>query len=119
MSSPEHGSYCPDIDEFVWLDFDPQSGREQSGRRPALVLSPKAYNAASGLCVLCPVTSRIRGYPFEVLIPFEAAKVFGVVLADQVKSLSWERRYVELIGPAPRDVCLHVRAKIKALLAIG
>lgn len=96
----------------------PQSGREQDGRRPALVLTPRAYNQAARLCVLCPITNQGKGYPFEVALPPDAAAT-GFVLADQVKSLSWADRHAEFIGAAPSDVLAHTKAKIKALLQLG
>lgn len=84
-------TFVPDADDLVWLTFDPQKGREQAGRRPALVLSPAAYNAKSSLALVCPVTSRVKGYPFEVPLPAGLA-VSGVVLADHIKSLDVNRR---------------------------
>ena len=90
------GDYCPDAGDLIWIDLSPTVGHEQSGRRPALVLTSTKYNAASGLCVACPITSRVRGYPFEVAMPDDAA-VRGAVLADQARSLSWEKRYVQRI----------------------
>jgi mRNA interferase MazF len=80
--------YIPARGDVVYLDFDPQAGREQKGRRPALVLSPIAYNRRVGLCVACPITNQVKGYPFEVAIP-AGFQVTGVILADQVKSLDW------------------------------
>ncbi len=109
------GGFVPDRGELVWLQFDPQAGHEQSGRRPALVLSPGAYNAASGLALLCPITSRIKGYPFEVLLPSDCP-VQGVVLADQLKSLDWRIRRARLIGPAPGAVIDEALAKAHSLL---
>jgi mRNA interferase MazF len=111
-------SYCPDYGEIVWLDFSPQKGREQGGRRPALVLSPRAYNRFAGLCLACPITSRTKGYRFEVPLPDHGTVKGGVVLADQVKSISWDKRRAEYAGLAPREVVLHARAKIRALLQI-
>src|SRR5262245_28198296 len=90
-SSRRPRAYCPKAGDVVWLEFDPQAGREQAGRRPALVLSPRKYNETTRLCVLCPITSQIKGYPFEVTFPDKHA-VRGAVLADHVKSLSWEAR---------------------------
>jgi mRNA interferase MazF len=110
-------AYCPDSGELIWIDFDPQSGREQAGRRPALVLSPRLYNQRSRLCVLCPITSQAKGYPFEVQV--EAGGINGVVLSDQVKSLSWEPRRSEFICEAPDAALVHTRAKIKALIGIA
>lgn len=107
--------YCPDAGEFVRIDFDPQIGREQAGRRPALILSPRIYNAKSRLCVLLPVTNQSKMYPFEVDIG-TGHGVTGVVLADQLKSMSWEGRRCEYIGAAPDIVVADVLAKVKALL---
>ena len=109
--------YCPDAGDIIRIDFDPQAGREQAGKRPALVLSPRRYNQRARLCVLCPITSQIKGYPFEVEITNSEA-VHGVVLSDQVKSLSWHDRKASYLGPAPRDVLAHVKAKVKALLQL-
>lgn len=80
--------YVPERGDVVWLQFDPQAGHEQAGHRPALVVSPKAYNGRVGLALFCPVTSRVKGYPFEVQFP-AGGKFEGAVLADQVKSLDW------------------------------
>lgn len=107
--------YVPDRGDAVWLHFDPRSGHEQGGRRPALVLSPASYNGKVGLAILCPVTSRAKGYPFEVTLP-DGAGVDGVVLADQVKSLDWRARQAELIGPMPEGVTAEVLGKLGALL---
>jgi mRNA interferase MazF len=110
-------AYCPDAGDIVWINFDPQKGTEQWGRRPALVLSPRAYNQRSRLCVLCPITNHVKGYPFEVRLP-AGPKVTGAVLADQVKSQSWDRRDAELIEAAPQAVLAATRGLIKALLRI-
>src|SRR2546423_8925841 len=112
------GVYCPDTGDVVDITFDPQEGREQRGRRPALVLTARAYNRRAGLCVLCPITNQQKGYPFEVVIPPGHA-VTGVVLSDQVKSLSWERRNAVLRCLVPGRVLLEAKAKIKALLQIS
>jgi len=109
------GGFVPDRGDLVWLQFDPRAGHEQAGRRPALVLSPGAYNAASGLALLCPITSRIKGYPFEVLLPSDCPAQ-GVVLADQLKSLDWRIRRARLIGPAPAAVIDEALAKAHSLL---
>jgi mRNA interferase MazF len=108
-------SFVPDRGDLVWLEFDPQTGHEQSGHRPALVISPRSYNNATGLALMCPVTSRVKGYPFEVILPPGSA-VEGVVLADQLKSLDWRSRRATSIGPAPRTVIDSVRAKARALI---
>jgi mRNA interferase MazF len=84
-------TYCPKRGDVVWLTFNPQAGHEQAGHRPALVLSPEAYNRKVGLALFCPITSQIKGYPFEVHVP-AGCQVSGVVLADQVKSLDWRAR---------------------------
>ena len=110
-------AYCPDVGDVVDVNFDPQEGREQQGRRPALVLTPRDYNRRVQLCVLCPITSRRKGYPFEVVIP-GGYNVTGVVLADQVKSLSWQARNAALRCAAPPEVVLEAKGKIKALLQI-
>jgi mRNA interferase MazF len=106
----------PQAGDIVWLKFDPQAGHEQAGHRPALVMSPSSYNGKTGLMLCCPISTRIKGYPFEVL-----AEVDGVscaVLSDQVKSLDWKVRKARRKGVATSDVMLHTRAKIKALLSI-
>jgi len=110
-------AYIPDCGDVIWLDFDPQSGHEQAGKRPALVLSPQAYNAKTSLAVVCPVTSQIKGYPFEVKLP-ENGKVSGVVLSDQIKSLDWHARNAAFVQSLPPDVLTDVRNKIKALLGL-
>lgn len=92
--------YIPDRYDVVWLDFDPQAGREQAGRRPAFVLSPASYNRLTGLFVVCPMTNQIKGYPFEVLVP-DGYKVGGAVLSDHLKSLSWQARNAEFICTCP------------------
>ena len=105
----------PDAGDFVWLTFDPQAGREQAGRRPALVLSPKVYNVKSGLALVCPVTSQIKGYPFEVAAP-AGHDATGVILADHVKSIDWKARHAERLGRCSDQVMEEVRAKLAALL---
>ena len=111
-------AYIPDRGDLVWLEFTPQSGSEQAGRRPALVISPKSYNGKVGLALFCPVTSRVKGYPFEVLLPEDSA-VVGVVLADQLKSLDWRARKARLIEPASPDVLAMVTARLLPLLDPG
>ncbi len=108
MKAPERG-------DLVWIDFDPQSGREQAGRRPALVLTPSAYNRLVGLAVICPVTGQIKGYAFETALP-PGLRVQGVVLADHVRSLDWRTRRAELICRAPAAVVEDVVAKVEALI---
>ena len=110
-------SYCPDVGDIIRINFDPQEGTEQWGRRPALVLTPRNYNQRSRLCVLCPITNQGKGYPFEVPIPAGHA-VTGVVLADQVKSQSWEMREAEFVVAALQGVLATTRGIVKALLQI-
>jgi mRNA interferase MazF len=109
-------AYVPDTAEVVWLEFDPQAGHEQAGHRPALVISPAAYNGKSGLMVCCPISTKINGHPFEVLTQVDG--VDGAVLSDQVKSLDWKIRRAKRKAVVNADVMRHVRAKIKALLQI-
>ena len=105
----------PSRGDAVWIQFNPQAGHEQAGRRPALILSPAAYNAKVGLALLCPITSQIKGYPFEVQI--RGKKIEGVVLSDQVKSLDWRVRQAKLIERLPDSVTTEVLQKLATLLA--
>ena len=106
---------APDAGDVVWLEHDPQAGHEQAGHRPALVLSPKAYNAATGLMLCCPVTTQVKGYPFEVtLVGSKGLK--GVVLSDQLRSMDWEIRQAKKAGRAADDVVAEVVSKLKVLL---
>ena len=109
-------SYVPRRGDIVWLTFNAQAGHEQAGRRPAVVLSPLAYNAKVGLALLCPITSAAKGYPFEVNLP-HSLPISGVILADQVKSLDWQARAVEFICALPDAVTREVLQKIGLLLA--
>ena len=109
-------SHVPDASDIVWLEFDPQAGHEQAGHRPALVISPASYNGKTGLMVCCPMTTKIKGHPFEVLAQVDG--VASAVLSDQVKSLDWKVRHARKKGAVSADVMAHVRAKIKALLLI-
>lgn len=108
-------AYIPEAGDLVWLTFDPQAGHEQAGRRPALVLSPKVYNRKAGLALLCRVSTRAKGYPFEVMIP-DGGGVSGVILADQLRSLDWKARRAERAGIATQQVLEEVRARIYALV---
>jgi len=108
-------TFTPDRGDAVWLDFTPQVGREQAGRRPALILSPRAYNERVGLAIVCPITSRVKGYPFEVQIPVNS-ELHGVVLADQVRSLDWRGRRAELIRRLPNEVVAEVLQKLGTLI---
>jgi mRNA interferase MazF len=107
--------YAPERGDIVWLRFDPQRGREQAGRRPAFVISPRAYNRKVGLALFCPITSKVKGYPFEVELP-KGLKASGAVLCDQIKSLDWRVREAEKVCPAPADVLEEATAKILALV---
>ncbi|OGW66587.1 MAG: hypothetical protein A3H49_07975 [Nitrospirae bacterium RIFCSPLOWO2_02_FULL_62_14] len=106
--------YVPKRGDLVWLDFTPQKGHEQAGRRPALVLSPKAYNSKTLLVLCCPITSRVKGYPFEV--PVESSTIHGVVLADQIKSVDWVARRAAYVGKASAEVLEDVLGKALTLL---
>ena len=108
--------YCPDQFDVIHLQFDPQAGREQDGKRYAFVLSPQKYNSIARLCVLCPITTQVKGYPFEVAVP-AGQKTTGVVLADQIKSLDWNARGSEFFESRP-DIAPHVIGMIKALLSL-
>ena len=110
-------SYIPDAGDLVWLTFDPQAGHERRGRRPALILSHRVYNAKARLAIACPITTHAKGYPFEVALPAEG-KVTGVVLSDHVKSLDWNARRVEFAETAPVDVVTDVREKLRVVLGL-
>lgn len=109
--------HAPDRGDVIWVDFDPQAGHEQAGRRPALIVSPQAYNRKVGLVLLCPITNQRKGYPFEVPLP-KGLKVAGVVLADQVKSMDWRARRAEFCCKAPAATVLDVIGKAQSLLAV-
>jgi len=108
-------TYVPQYGDLVWITLNPQAGREQAGRRPAVVISPNSYNRKVGLAIFCPVTSPVKGYPFEVLLP-ENLPVAGVILSDQIKSLDWQTRNVELICRLPSATIEEVREKLATLL---
>jgi mRNA interferase MazF len=107
--------YVPDAGDIVWLHFDPQAGHEQAGRRPALVLTPARYNRLRGMIICCPMTTKVKGYVFEVAI---SRKPPSAVLADQIKSLDWRARQAVRKGVAEPRVLAEVRAKIRALLVL-
>jgi mRNA interferase MazF len=109
-------SYAPDAGDIVWLDFDPQAGREQGRRRPALVLTDSAYNRASGLAVVCPLTSQRKPYPFS--LPVTIDKTEGAVLVDHLKSLDWKVRAVKFHSKADPALLAKVRAYIAVFLRI-
>lgn len=111
---------APNRGDIVWISFDPQAGHEQAShvkarRGPALVLSPREYNSRSSYCVVCPITSAIKGYPFEVVLPAGLA-VTGAVLADQLKSIDRHARRIEVVGQAPKEIVEDVTAKAVALV---
>jgi len=108
-------SYVPDRGDIVWLQFTPQAGHEQAGRRPALVISPKAYNRKVGLALFCPITSHVKGYPFEVVLP-AGLPASGAILSDQIKSLDWRVREARRLCVAPREVVEDVLAKVLVLV---
>ena len=113
MSTP----YIPEAGDVVWLNFTPQTGHEQAGRRPAVVLSPSAYNSKTGLLVCVPVTNQIKGYPFEVVL--SGAEISGAALADQVKSLDWRSRQAQFKSKISDVEMRGIKAKIAALLSLG
>ncbi|MFN2603546.1 MAG: endoribonuclease MazF [Gemmatimonadaceae bacterium] len=108
--------YVPERGDAVWLSFDPQAGHEQSGRRPAIVLSPRIYNKRSGLALLCPVSSKVKGYPFEVELP-PGLPIAGAVLSDQLRSLDWRARGAARICELPPEITDTILGKIQPLLA--
>ena len=108
--------YTPDRGDLVWLDMNPQAGREQAGRRPAVVISPSSYNGKVGLALFCPVTSRIKGYPFEVVIETDG-EIMGAILTDQVKSLDWRVRKVDFIERLNDQAMAEVLAKLATLVS--
>ena len=110
-------AYCPDAGDIIWLDFLQPVGNEQGGRRPALVLSPRAFNELTGRCMACPITRRDRDWSFHVTVP-PGQEVSGVVQTDQLRSASWEQRGSRFVCAAPAEVIDDVRAKLKALLQL-
>ena len=110
-----NSSYVPDRGDYVWLNFTPQSGHEQRGVRPAIIISRKEYNEKTGLALCCPITSQIKGYPFEVAV--NSNSVQGVVLSDQVRNLDWKARYAEKIDQADSKVIDKVIQNLELLIA--
>ena len=108
-------TYVPERGDLVWLTFNPQAGHEQAGRRLAVVLSPQAYNGKVGLAFFCPITSQVKGYPFEVILPDELP-INGAILADQVKSLDWQARQIERINTLPEEIMKELLQKIGLLI---
>jgi mRNA interferase MazF len=115
MKFGETMAYIPNRGDIIWITFNPQAGHEQAGRRPALVLSPSVYNDKVGLAILCPITSQVKGYPFEVLIP-DGLKISGAILSDQVKSLDWKARQAEFVCKLPAAEMNEVLKKLSTLL---
>lgn len=111
------GDYIPERGDLVWLQFNPQTGHEQAGKRPALVISPASYNERIGLSIMCPVTSKIKGYPFEVIIP-QDLPIEGAILSDQVKSLDWQSRQASFICKVTNETLNEVISKIEILISI-
>lgn len=109
-------THVPGRGDVVWISLYPQSGHEQTGRRPALVLSPESYNKKTSLAILCPITNQVKGYPFEVLIP-EGLPVTGAILSDQVKSLDWRARNSELACTLPAETVSEALDKLGTLLS--
>lgn len=109
--------YSPERGDIVWLDFDPQSGYEQKGRRPAIVISPKLYNSKTGLALFCPITNQVKCYPFEVILPPNLT-ITGVIIADQIKSLDWKVRNAEFIVKAPKNVLNETMNKFSTLIKL-
>ena len=107
--------YSPERGDIVWLNFNPGSGHEQMGKRPAIVISPKEYNERLGLGLFCPITSKIKGYPFEVRI--ETEKITGVALSDQIKSLDWKAREIEYIAKETAEKTKEIFDKVSVLLS--
>ena len=107
--------YIPERGDAVWIDMNPQSGHEQAGRRPALILSPGFYNKKAGLALLCPITNQVKGYPFEIVIP-QGLNVSGAILSDQIKSFDWKMRRALFIQKIPEHIILSVLKKIHKLL---
>ena len=115
-SSSAGQPYCPQKFDIVFLDFDPQAGREQAGRRPGFVLSDERYNRIARLCLICPITSQIKGYPFEVTLPAGLATT-GAVLCDRIKSLSWDQRRCDFVEKCP-TIAPEVLGRVRALLGL-
>lgn len=110
-------SYCPRRGDVIWLSFTPQAGHEQAGHRPALVVSPEPYNRKVGLALLCPITTQVKGYPFEVVIP-KGYKATGAILSDQIKSLDWKARKATFLCRLPDALIADVLNKTGTLLDV-
>src|SRR5574341_554909 len=108
-------SYVPERGDIVWITFDPQAGHEQAGRRPAVILSPSSYNGRVKLAILCPITSQVKGYTFEVPVP-PGLRITGVILADQVRNFDWYVRQAEFIDKLPAETLRRVAVRLRRLL---
>ncbi|MBD2441601.1 endoribonuclease MazF [Nostoc sp. FACHB-110] len=117
MKSSNSPIYIPQQGDIVWIDFTPQVGREQAGRRPAIIVSPFKYNRRVGLTLVCPITTKVKGYPFEVALP-EGLVVSGVILADQIKSFDWRERNAEFLCKAPPEVTIQVITMLRTLIPL-
>jgi mRNA interferase MazF len=122
-SSAAKEAYCPDAGDIIWIDFDPQAGREMAGRHAALVVSPRQYNQFSRLCLLFPITGQVKGWNFEVLLPKDfgipgGTKLGGSVVSDQIKNMSWKERNSEFACLAPDGILDDAMAKCRTLLPI-
>ena len=118
LSVRRHGNNgIPERGDAIWIQFNPQSGREQAGHRPAIVLSPSSYNSRTGLAILCPITNQVKKYPFEVSLP-DGIKLSGVILSDQVKSLDWRVRKASFICKLPASVVEEVVQKLSLLILL-
>src|SRR5262245_2057538 len=111
-------AYVPDRGDAVWITLNPQAGHEQAGRRPAVILSPAAYNGKVGLAILCPITNQVKGYPFEVVIPSGLA-ITGTILSDQVKSPDWRARNATFISRLPASTIAEVLQKLNTLVSLA
>ena len=108
-------NYIPDNGDIIWVNFNPIKGHEQSGRRPAVVVSPEAYNKKSGLVLICPITSKIKGYPFEVMIEYE--KIQGAVLVDQIRSVDWKERKIAYVSKADKEIDKEIKGKLIGIIS--
>lgn len=108
-------SYVPEVGDIIWLEFDPQAGHEQAGHRPAVVLTPKSYNQVTGLLICCPLTTKVKGYPFEVEV---TGTPKNVALSDQVKSLDWRARNAKFKGKVSDEELVEIKEKISLLLSL-
>jgi mRNA interferase MazF len=111
-------AYVPDAGDIIKTDLDPRTGHEQGGWRPALVLSPKIYNAKTGLVVVVPITNHVKGYPFEVQLPAQI-KTTGVVLADAIKNVDWRARNAKYTDSVPMEVMRAAQQRLLALLGLA